>query len=127
MPTRAAALISIGWYLLVPGLHYGAALAILVATDEPLSSWHQRGSYDSAEKCEAARAHSKKYLLRKLETLRARYGNTPKYLDDPDAWGINASIGQIEQSKCIASDDPRLKCNCPKRHDPSDPIWRIVP
>jgi hypothetical protein len=85
--SRAAALATIGWYLLLPPITHDGA----VRAEARLADWLNIGAYESSGDCEAAR-------LRILDD--------PRPLHDKDHPSLRK---QILDSVCIASDDPRLK------------------
>jgi hypothetical protein len=93
MKPHATALVLVGWYLMAPPTGVDNKLHI----DWPLRLWDQIGSYDDAKQCHAGK-------------IRMEQG-----LDSPE---IKAGMHpimriwlkrKIDQSQCIASDDPRLK------------------
>jgi hypothetical protein len=97
---HAAALVLLGWYLLVPSINpYGGAdpgdgggQPCKVEYDE-LGAWRLEDSFDSADSCRSA----KNNLAKKPATSSNRF-------DVCEAIARRAA-------RCIASDDPRLKAN----------------
>jgi hypothetical protein len=86
----AALVLGLGWYLMVPpvdqtGDYYADPKA-------PLVQWTIRSSYDTAKKCEKARAKVKG----EMSQPHGRLGTVSSFLT---------------MATCIASDDPRLKSN----------------
>jgi|SRR5271156_2451692 hypothetical protein len=104
---HAAALALVGWYLMVPPIRSYVPLILL--PNEPLTKWEQRQSYDTAEQCKAARKRIQKYLAREL--TKQRLGKDSHYIEQPVAQEIIAEQGKLNLSRCIATDDPRLKSN----------------
>jgi hypothetical protein len=111
-----------GSYLLVPSLtEYNEAGGYLerygVLVDAPLAKWKHEGTYDTAEDCEAVRHR------RMLVETRRRAGELELYLKllstNPPAdalklqrWNLERAHAQeqaMASSRCIASDDPRLR------------------
>jgi len=81
-----------GWYLLSPPKIPG-----VMEFDEqaPLMRWEQRRAFDSAEDCER---HLDDWRGRAMDRFKLNGSIENKY-----------SIGLAIFSRCIASDDPRLK------------------
>jgi hypothetical protein len=98
---HAAALVLVGWYLMVPplspsGPHY------VVLRGAPLSEWIIDESFDSAAECEQARHDgilSARQSAEKAGICKPVPGST---CDDP-------LLQEAVLAKCIATDDPRLK------------------
>jgi hypothetical protein len=86
---HAAALASIGWYLLMPPL----SSPHTQDTSAPLSEWKFLGSYDSALDCQ-----SSQYSL-----MKSWMKHPPKSMSSEDA-----KIAMLA-AEYIATDDPRLK------------------
>jgi hypothetical protein len=94
-PRRAAALVLVGWYLIVPSfmdrliLRQGDPHTIAALVINDLSTWQTLQAYDTAKQCEAVRAA----------------------LKSKDNGGAVKTDLQVEArfAQCIASGDPRLK------------------
>lgn len=83
-----------GWYLIVPPRSKGQ-----YDYEAPLRKWSQFSAYDTAEQCQNGLNYWHESVKKKLEgaTDAKSRAETQKYLD------------AIASSRCIASDDPRLK------------------
>jgi hypothetical protein len=90
--THAAALVLVGWYLIVPPLTAKAPRQVNYKA--PLTYWHISGSYDTAAKCREAES-------KLFNDTMSVYRNDETLLPSPAQARITA--------ECIASDDPRLK------------------
>ena len=93
---HAAALALVGWYLMTPPL---LETQVGVGLDEPLSRWDIQRAFDTAAECEAARSlwiHENGLKSTKKAIRRG----------SPEMGGL-----WVSGSKCIATDDPRLKGN----------------
>src|ERR1700716_3825206 len=75
-----------GWYLMSPEALRDSSGTVHAHPEAPLTDWSLIQSFNSAEKCQLAKIEELKY--QKKETLIATF---------------------IQDSHCIASDDPRLK------------------
>jgi hypothetical protein len=88
---HAAALALVGWYLMVPDRDFGA----------PISTWVQEGSFDTAAQCTDQQSRVTEML------------HDPKEIAEQQSkikgWQAETALKRIEASKCIATDDPRLK------------------
>src|SRR5206468_144835 len=111
-----------GWYLLVPSLsEYNEANDFLkgyrVLVGEPLSKWNHAGAYDSAVECDTdrngriRREHSV-YTMATDEyrqLIRAQADpfvlKTQRRIVELD----NAQVDALQASRCISSDDSRLR------------------
>jgi hypothetical protein len=93
-PRHAAALVLMGWYLMVPpssGSHPQTA---------PLSGWLVIRGYDSAGECEAVRATKTQPPSQAVNDLVKKYAPPGKWVDlAPE---INPA------ARCVATDDPLL-------------------
>jgi hypothetical protein len=78
----AAALLLVGWYLLIPPQAHGGPFDLAA----PLSHWLIYGRFDSLHECEHAKALNR-------ETFKAP--------DDP-------LKEAFEHAQCVATNDPRL-------------------
>jgi len=111
-----------GWYLLIPPRSgYDERAAFLsgykILDDKPLSQWAQQGAYDSASECEAARnsltmAEHRTYSLSSEAYIKAVGAGTDavalktqRFLTETN----NANVSALVASRCIRSDDPRLR------------------
>ena len=92
-PRHAAALALVGWYLMLAPAQGGRFIP-----DAPLSQWIQAGGFDTASKCEQVRSLANQKFSDKF----AAY--------DPDTLHKADPVRAVDSiSRCIASDDPRLK------------------
>jgi len=84
-PRRAAALALLGWYLMMPPLTPDGKQ---IDSGAPLAQWDTRLGFDTADDC--------------MKSLLALIKDKSK-----------GALGrqQLGHSRCIASDDPRLKGN----------------
>jgi hypothetical protein len=96
--SHAAALVLVGWYLMVPPLKIEGPpddpkTPVDVDTKAPLSQWKNIGSFDTAKQCYDYPEH----FLGMLRSNGKEHGGDAmaKY------W--------FDHSQCIATDDPRLK------------------
>ncbi len=111
-----------GWYLLIPHRSdYNERAAFLsgyrILDDKPLSQWAQEGAYDSASECEAARnsltmaeqrvsaVSSEAYIKAVAAGTDAVVLNMQRLLAETNSAIVSALIA----SRCIRSDDPRLR------------------
>jgi hypothetical protein len=108
-PRHAAALASIGWYLMVP--QASRRMPLLLETNKSLSQWETRQSFDTARECEAAQHKIHAYLEAATSQRRNEAGSQKAYVDDPVSQMLWTEEAKIATSKCIATDDPRLKGN----------------
>ena len=72
----------------------------------PLTSWHNEMSFDSARDCEEGKAtvlDNRIEGFRKLEKIQIPY--VPRAMDQEIRW----TRSEFALSKCIGTDDPRLK------------------
>lgn len=117
-PRHAAALALVGWYLMVP---YPDAPGKPPNFHAPLSQWNQMGAFDSAVACDKERENRRKLARGALEQVKREIaalpdiGNrslseaAPKVYDDDVT--MTTSALEVAASRCIASDDARLKGN----------------
>jgi hypothetical protein len=113
---HAAALALVGWYLMVPQPDAPGKAPNFKA---PLSRWNQMGAFDTAAACDKereSRCQAAAKALDEVEREIAALPDTgkrplseaaPKVYDD-DVTVSTFALG-IQASRCIASDDPRLK------------------
>jgi hypothetical protein len=99
---HAAALALVGWYLMTPPLN----LAGVPDSGAPISSWHNERSFDSARDCEEGKdtvLESRLEGAKRLEEIQIQ--------KDPEGFAkyIRWTRSEFAASKCIATDDPRLK------------------
>ena len=80
---HAAALVLLGWYLLLPPFGPNEKAA---NTGAPFAQWEHNGSFDSASACEDAQAKGRDFYR-----------------------GDKREVERFVWGRCIASDDPRLK------------------
>jgi hypothetical protein len=95
-PRHAAALALVGWYLMVPPWNGPDSF------DEkaPFNTWEQIDVYDSATDCS-------RYRVKDIEIISKSSGLLPLRSDvGRDAKSVR---NRLVASRCIASDDPRLK------------------
>ena len=95
-----------GWYLLMPPVYSGKGDRPYVARSTTLTEWDHVGSYDTAKAREEARAHSKKAASMKYEAQLNRQRGDKALGDGGEAFTFWRAAGD---SRCIASEDPRLK------------------
>jgi hypothetical protein len=109
---HAAAVALIGWYLMLPPFYKQG-----VDSNAPPSRWKERAAFDTAAACEEAQA--------KLAKCGAVLNGAGRGVSVLDACGWpgqarpvkdrdqDALIGQVAtqymESRCVATDDPRLK------------------
>jgi hypothetical protein len=106
---HAAALASIGWYLMVP--QAARREPLLLETNKSLSQWETRQSFDTAQECKAAQHKIHTYLEAATSQRLKEAGSQKAYVDDPVSQMLWTEEAKIATSKCIATDDPRLKGN----------------
>jgi histidinol phosphatase-like enzyme len=106
---HAAVLASIGWYLMVP--ESSRRMPLLLETNESLSQWETRQSFDTAQECKAAQHKIHTYLEAATSRRLKEDGSQKAYVGDPVSQMLWAEEAKIAASKCIATDDPRLKGN----------------
>ncbi len=94
-PRHTAALALVGWYLLIPPL---VNAPYKVDTEAPLTSWKVSQTFDTREECDKSllAAHAKY-----KPTATAPIGTIKK--------GTRAFALQMTFTRCVSSDDPRLK------------------
>ena len=101
-PRHAAALALVGWYLMMPPFTERHE----INTDAPLTKWERLDSYSSAGDCAADRS----ILLRDSQNKsKAADLAESTALRQGKVWDRTLAIARLEASRCIASDDPRLK------------------
>lgn len=102
---HAAALASVGWYLMAPPIapdSHGHATG-RVLNGLPLSTWEQLSSFDTAKGCED-------YQWEQVTSMASTTTAAKKRAQSEEQLRrLDAAWGQIDLAKCIASDDPRLK------------------
>lgn len=111
-----------GWYLLVPprskynkNADYLSGYKIL--EDKPLSKWGQQGAYDTAEECEAMKVSLinteqntyKTSSVNYIEATRFAKSQTILEIQRANVEILNANVFALMASRCINSNDPRLK------------------
>jgi|SRR5208337_782905 len=96
---HAAALALVGWYLMVPPVVQPSGGEEMADPSAPLSKWVNRGTFDSARKCDEA-------LQRFQFDIQSNYQSAVgEALTDSEFQRIR----QASSAKCVAKDDPRLK------------------
>jgi len=92
---HAAALVPMGWYLMVPPTFQGQ---LTVNINAPRSEWRLFASYDSARACENERLA----LFKSGEAFSQAQRANPTTNEQSRA-------AQYIAAECIATDDPRVK------------------
>jgi hypothetical protein len=103
------ALLMCGWYLLVPQVSRWIPQVLL--TNKPLSQWETREGFDTAQQCKDAQHKIRGFLDSEVSKRRQEAGSQKAYINDPVANMLWAEQARLAGSKCIATDDPRLKSN----------------
>jgi hypothetical protein len=89
------------WYLLAPPFSSfedsSGTGAVRVLADAPLAKWTQVGTFDNAQACEQSRQETIRFLTREDQN--------PTF----SAQGAMLNRDRSLLTKCVASDDPRLK------------------
>jgi hypothetical protein len=111
-----------GWYLLVPPTsEYDERAAFLsgikILSAQPLSKWSQQGAYDSASECEEVRnaltaTAQNLYSRNSADYIKAVGANEKPYLLKHMRWTTersNANVDALIASRCVESNDPRLR------------------
>ena len=94
---QAAALVLVGWYLMVPpDSRQGTRL--IFRRNAPLTQWYKERDFESEAACKAALASFSKTIKAKL---KVGYHNFHQAVE----------AERLLYGQCIASDDPRLKGN----------------
>jgi hypothetical protein len=93
-PRHAAALALVGWILMVPPPVLHSSLPVDLGA--PLSEWRLFSLHDSAADCEQG-------LVAFYKLAKTELAANPA--DERD----RIQFYQLENSQCVASDDPRLK------------------
>ncbi|HEY6418785.1 MAG TPA: hypothetical protein VIX59_07275 [Candidatus Binataceae bacterium] len=104
---HAAAFALVGWYLMLPPA--AKWMAQLLETGKPLSEWDAQESFDTAQECKAAQRKIENFLESELSKQHEEAESDQSYLDDPIVQSLFGVQARIRTSRCIASDDPRLK------------------
>jgi hypothetical protein len=115
-------LASDGWYLLIPPRSkYNKTAEYLsgyrIQDDKPLSNWRQQGAYDSAAECEAMKQNLTIIEQNTYSEMSEKYikavgaNESPNTLEFQRASveALNANVLALLSSRCIKSNDPRLK------------------
>jgi hypothetical protein len=92
---HAAALVLVGWYLMVPPL---VNAPYKIDTEAPLASWKLYKKFDSSEDCNKF-----------LSSAQARYKPTATAPSGSIKRGTRAFALQMVFGQCVSSDNPRLK------------------
>lgn len=111
-----------GWYLLIPPRsEYNESADFLsgykILDNTPLSQWGQEGAYDSASECEVAKnmrlmVAQNIYTLHSDAYLKAVQAEADSFVIRTQRSGTeiyNANVWAFMASRCIRSDDPRLR------------------
>jgi hypothetical protein len=111
-----------GWYLLIPPRsEYNESANFLsgykILDDKALSEWGQQGAYDSASECEATRNSLLMVEQRVYSSSSEAYHKGTGAGADPVVLKMqrfstethNANILALMASRCMRSDDPRLR------------------
>jgi hypothetical protein len=96
-PRHAAALVLVGWYLMVPPTSYEDREP-RVLSDAPLSAWKVLGTYDSVAECQRARMAG----TQKAKTVTQLH---PGWSGSYQAAFVKSWL----EALCMPTDDPRLK------------------
>jgi hypothetical protein len=97
---HATALALVGWYLMVPPLSDTG-----IDAQVPMAQWNISGSYDTASDCEASKNRMDDMLRDPTQVARIK----AEALKEGKDWDPHRAIARSEASKCVATDDPRLK------------------
>jgi hypothetical protein len=103
---HAAALVLVGWYLLIPPVFspMGGHPRAFNDLNAPINRWDIQGSFNSDASCEKEKAR-----IRKEAPLRLNFAHEHP---EQDQNGNIAAVAEAwQRSECVASDDPRLKHN----------------
>jgi hypothetical protein len=104
-PRHAAMLALMGWYLMTPPLD----ATNLPDDHAPISSWRNEQSFDSAQDCEQGKITVLENRIegsKHLEKMQAG-PPAPEVFENYRRWTREV----FAVSKCIGTDDPRLKGN----------------
>ncbi len=91
---HAAALASVGWYLILPPLMNAPSK---IDTEAPVKSWKVSEQFNTAEECRKS-----------LSAAQSKYKDTAKAPIGSIKKGTRAFALQIVFGRCISSDDPNL-------------------
>jgi hypothetical protein len=112
---HAAALALVGWYLMVP---QPDAPGRAPNVNAPLSQWNQMGAFDSASNCEKERESRRRLAVKALDEVQQEIDAVPDSTQPlvkvapkvaQDSVDVSSFAIGIEASRCVASDDPRLR------------------
>jgi len=111
-----------GWYLFIPPRsEYNERAEYLsgykILDSKPFSQWGQQGAYDAASECEAVRhsllmAEQRVHAKSSEEYVKALGAGTDPAVLKFQRWSSeasNANESSFMASRCIRSDDPRLR------------------
>ena len=111
-----------GWYLLIPPRSdFNERADFLsgykILDNEPLPQWGQQGAYDSASECEAVKhnflmAEQRAYASSSQAYVKAVGEQTDPVVLRVQRFGTearNANVLAFMASRCIRSNDPRLR------------------
>lgn len=96
---HTAALALVGWYLLIPPVGGGKPDATA-----PLQRWRQFNAFDSAHACQQYRESPDLILELELD----QQGFEPGL---PTQTALELRNAEASNSRCVSTDDPRLKGN----------------
>jgi|ERR1700722_9386603 hypothetical protein len=114
---HTVALALVGWYLLLPPAGTDGRVP---NTNAPLSAWHQDGAFHRSAACmkkRKARLNLSRQQVATLEQQNAKEMKSHVYTSEPVARdymsepAVRTFAAQMQASRCISTDDPRLKKN----------------
>ena len=105
---HTAALALVGWYLMVPPVTTvkGSDRYYRVVTKAAIGEWEYSETFETRDECESGR-------LTVLQNLSGTFAESSD-LSNSNGTGVQGSLAQAQHaaflfSKCVASNDPRLK------------------
>jgi hypothetical protein len=103
-PRHCAALMLVGWYLLIPPVFsaMGGHPRAFNDLKAPINRWDIQGTFESDASCETERAR-----ILKEAPLRIQFAH--EHPDQDQNGNIEAVAEAWQLAQCVASDDPRLK------------------
>jgi len=87
-----------GWYLLLPRVDKESSGRTVPLTQLPLKDWSHQQAFDNAPMCEREKAGQAEAWRREFQTADSSFREMAL-----------VHMVQFTASRCIASDDPRLK------------------
>jgi hypothetical protein len=114
---HVVALALVGWYLLLPPAGTESKLPNI---NSPLSAWNQDGAFPRSATCmkkRKERLNLSRQQVAKLEQQDAKEMKSHVYTSEPVARNymsepaVRAFAAQMQTSRCVSTDDPRLKPN----------------